>query len=152
MGDLTVIELRGSDGGPVRVYDPDAVAMILEGPPVIVVGTETCILGLAAHTGGKTGIKLGMSALVAAEALMLDLDRSLRFTDPSGLVLHVIHPEDIMLTHPVKSDAGKFTAMLLRGFGTVLVRESLAEVDEAVRAWVKAFDTWEDVPSGEATP
>ena len=119
-----MIDLRGMHGSIVRIYDSNVAIFALEGPPTIVVGTETCTLGL--HMGAS--VRLGCSAGAALDALRIDPDRCLRLTEPeSGLIFHIIHPERIQI---VSGD--KATTLILRDFGVLVVREKPLEVREAI--------------------
>ena len=121
------VDLRDTRGNTTRVYDPDVVVFIQEGPPTVVVGVATCVLGL--HTGAA--FRVGMSADAVLDALGCDSACCVRFTDPgSGLVYHVLKPERIQI---VSGEKG--STIVLRDFGVLLVRESPREVMKAVEDW-----------------
>lgn len=125
-----MIDLRSTRGEIVRVYDPDVAVFAMEGPPTIVVGSETCTLGLCMGAS----IRLGCSAGAALDALRIDPDRCLRLTEPeSGSILHIFHPERIQI---VSGEKG--STIILRGFGVLTVREKPREVREAMETLAAA--------------
>lgn len=127
------IDFRGVSGGTVQVYDLDAIVLVVDGPPTLVVGTETCILGL--HLGGQ--IPIGMSASLVLETLGIDESRCLRLTNPqTGLPFHIPHPEHIM----VVAGTPNGSTILIRDFGVLVAKEPPEVVREAISSWVAALE------------
>lgn len=118
------IELEGSDGHPLRIYDRSIVSFFVDGPPTLVVGTAVCVLGLV--DGAVVSVR--GTAEVVAEQLGMNLSGMLRFTSGAGDVVYV--------AAKVRAVAGgpRGTTLCLAEFGVLVVRELVVDVLAALDA------------------